>query len=54
MPPFPELSATDLTALRHYIRERARYKPTFLEQIGTAWHYLLLMLKMKLKSWGWL
>jgi quinohemoprotein ethanol dehydrogenase len=54
MPPFPELSANDLSALRHYIRERARYQPTFLEQIGTAWHYLLLMLKMKLKSWGWL
>jgi quinohemoprotein ethanol dehydrogenase len=54
MPPFPELSSNDQTALRHYIRERARYKPTFLEQIGAAWHYFMLMLKMKLKSWGWL
>ena len=54
MPPFPELSAEDLTALRHYIRERARYQPTIWEQISTAWHFFLLMLKMKLKAWGWL
>jgi hypothetical protein len=24
------------------------------EQIGTAWHYLMLSLKMKLKAWGWM
>jgi quinohemoprotein ethanol dehydrogenase len=54
MPAFPELKPEDLSALQHYIRERARYKPGFFEQIGTAWHYLMLMIKMKLKSWGWL
>ena len=54
MPPFPELSAADLAALRHYIRERARYKPTFGEQLGAAWHYLCLLVKMKLKAWGWI
>jgi quinohemoprotein ethanol dehydrogenase len=54
MPPFPELNNADLTALQHYIRERARYKPSFSEQIGAAWHYLMLMIKMQLKAWGWL
>ena len=54
MPAFPELKPEDLAALQHYIRERARYKPGFFEQLGTAWHYLMLMIKMKLKSWGWL
>jgi quinohemoprotein ethanol dehydrogenase len=54
MPPFPELTAQDQTALRHYIRERARYKPTFMDQVGAAWHYLMLMIKMKLKAWGWI
>ena len=28
MPPFPELTPEDLNALRHYIRQRARYQPT--------------------------
>jgi quinohemoprotein ethanol dehydrogenase len=54
MPPFAELNNADLTALQHYIRERARYKPSFSEQIGAAWHYLMLMIKMQLKAWGWL
>jgi len=54
MPPFPELTPEDLSALRHYIRQRARYQPTIGEQIGTAWHYLMLMLKMKLLAWGWI
>jgi quinohemoprotein ethanol dehydrogenase len=54
MPPYPELSAADLNALRHYIRQRARYKPTTIEQIATAWHYLMLAMKMKLMSWGWM
>jgi quinohemoprotein ethanol dehydrogenase len=52
MPAFPELQSADQNALRHYIRERARYKPGLFEQLGTAWHYLVLMIKMKLKSWG--
>jgi quinohemoprotein ethanol dehydrogenase len=54
MPPFPELSDADLDALRHYIRQRARYKPSIGEQIGTAWHFLMLMIKMKLMAWGWI
>ena len=54
MPPFPELSAADLSALQHYIRQRARYKPSLGEQLGTAWHYLVLLIKMKLKAWGWI
>jgi len=54
MPPYPELSAADLNALRHYIRQRARYKPTTSEQITAAWHYLTLAMKMKLMSWGWM
>ncbi len=54
MPAFPELSAGDQAALRHYIRARARYQPSFGERIAMAWHYLILMLKMKLKAWGWL
>jgi quinohemoprotein ethanol dehydrogenase len=54
MPPFPELSDDDLAALRHYIRQQARYKPTFGQQVKTIWHYLMLMLKMKLMAWGWI
>jgi quinohemoprotein ethanol dehydrogenase len=54
MPPFPELTDADLAALRHYIRERARAKPTVTEQLGTLWHYSMLMLKMKLLAWGWI
>ena len=54
MPPFPELSDADLTALRHFIRDRARYKPTVGEQLKAAWHFIMLMLKMKLMAWGWI
>ena len=49
-----ELSAADLAALRHYIRQRAQDKPTFSDRFATFWHYLILMLKMKLKAWGWI
>ena len=54
MPAFPELSTADLTALRHYIRQRARHEVTTGDQIGTAWHFMMLSLKMKLKAWGWM
>lgn len=54
MPPFPELTDEQLTDLQHYIRQQARYKPTAWEQIKTAWHFIMLMLKMKLMSWGWI
>jgi quinohemoprotein ethanol dehydrogenase len=54
MPPFPELTDEQLTDLRHFIRERARYKPTIGEQLATAWHFIVLMIKMKLMAWGWI
>ncbi|WP_028008810.1 PQQ-dependent dehydrogenase, methanol/ethanol family [Solimonas flava] len=52
MPAFGELSDEQLLALQHYIRERARYQPTAWEKIKTAWHFIVLMIKMKLKAWG--
>ncbi|MFI4978893.1 MAG: PQQ-dependent dehydrogenase, methanol/ethanol family [Nevskiales bacterium] len=54
MPPFAELSDEDLTALRHYIRQQARYKPSAWDQIKTAWHFICLMIKMKLMALGWI
>ncbi|NKF21472.1 PQQ-dependent dehydrogenase, methanol/ethanol family [Solimonas marina] len=51
MPPFAELSDDDLLALQHYIRQRARYQPTTWDKISNAWHFITLMLKMKLKAW---
>ncbi|MDB5986319.1 MAG: PQQ-dependent dehydrogenase, methanol/ethanol family [Nevskia sp.] len=54
MPPFAEFSDQDLDAIRHYIRERARHKPTVMEQLKSAWHFIVLMLKMKLMAWGWI
>jgi len=53
MPQFGELSDEELLALQHYIRERARYQPSTWDQIKTAWNFIKLMIKMKLKSWGW-
>ncbi len=52
MPAFPELSDQDLEALRHYIRERARYEPSFAAQLGALWNYLRLLVKMQLARWG--
>ncbi|NGY04191.1 PQQ-dependent dehydrogenase, methanol/ethanol family [Solimonas terrae] len=50
MPQFSELSDEDILALQNYIRDRARYKPSAWDQIRTGWHFLMLMLKMKLKA----
>jgi quinohemoprotein ethanol dehydrogenase len=49
MPKFDDLSDQDLAALRQYIRERARYQPTFFEKIGAAWDFITLMIKMEWK-----
>ncbi|WP_157622885.1 PQQ-dependent dehydrogenase, methanol/ethanol family [Solimonas soli] len=53
MPKFAELSDEEIIELQHYIRDRARYRPTTWEKIKTAWHFIGLMIKMKLKAWGW-
>ncbi|HWY24241.1 MAG TPA: PQQ-binding-like beta-propeller repeat protein, partial [Nevskia sp.] len=54
MPPFPELSDEQLNDLRHYIRQQARYKPGAWDQIKSAWHFICLMIKMKLMALGWI
>lgn len=51
MPRFEELSDDDLTAIRHYIRERSRYKPSIGEQLGAAWDFIKLLVKMKWKQY---
>lgn len=51
MPPFPEFSDQDLSALQHYIRERARTKPSVWAQLESAVHFLWVLLKMKLAQW---
>ena len=51
MPRFEELSDDDLTAIRHYIRERSRYKPSIGEQLGAAWDFIKLLIKMKWKQY---
>ena len=53
MPVFPELSDQDLLALRHYIRQRARYKSSTWTQVEAAWWYLTVLTKMQLAKWGW-
>lgn len=47
MPRFDELSDQDLDAIRQYIRERARYRPSFWDQVKVAWNFIGLMIKMK-------
>ncbi len=54
MPAFPELSAEQLEALRHYIRERARHEPSAWSQLVAIWNYLVLLVKMKLAAHGWI
>jgi len=54
MPPFPELTDEQLADLQHYIRQQARYKPSAWTQIKTAWHFICLMIKMKLMALGWI
>jgi quinohemoprotein ethanol dehydrogenase len=52
MPPFAELEDADLDAIRHFLRERARYQPSAWDQIKAAGKFLWVMFKMKLASWG--
>ncbi len=54
MPPFAELKDVELEAVRHYIRERARYEASTWEQIKTAVHFIWVMLKMQLARLGWI
>jgi quinohemoprotein ethanol dehydrogenase len=53
MPIFPELSDQDLLALRHYIRQRARYNPSSWTQVAAAWSYTVLLAKAQFAKWGW-
>jgi quinohemoprotein ethanol dehydrogenase len=52
MPPFPEFGEAELNDLRHYIRQRAEYDPSLLEQARFYGHLLWVMFKMKLLAWG--
>jgi quinohemoprotein ethanol dehydrogenase len=54
MPKFEEFSDADLQDLQHYIRERARYKPSFWEKVSTIWHFIKLTIKMELMKRGWI
>lgn len=54
MPMFPELTDEELDAMRHYIRERAEYKPTAWSQIKAVWNFIVLLIKAKLAAWGWI
>jgi quinohemoprotein ethanol dehydrogenase len=54
MPPFEEYSDADLENLRHYLRERARYEPSTLDQLKQAWNFIVLLVKMQLLKWGWI
>lgn len=54
MPKFDDFSDADLEALRHYIRERARYEPSAWEQIKSIWNIAVLLIKMELIKRGWM
>jgi quinohemoprotein ethanol dehydrogenase len=55
MPAFAELSDAELQALQHYIRQRARTPPpSAWNQLGAAWGYVKLLVKMELAKRGWL
>jgi quinohemoprotein ethanol dehydrogenase len=53
MPRFEEFTDADLEALRHFIRERARYEPSAWDQIKQIWGFIMLMIKMELAKHGW-
>ncbi len=53
MPEYPELGPPELEALRHYIRQRARTRPSVWDQVKTVANYLRLLLKMELAKRGW-
>ena len=52
MPVFSEMNNEQLEELRHYIRERARYKPSVWSQVQAVWNYIVLMAKMQLAKLG--
>lgn len=52
MPVFSEFSENDLEALRHYIRQQARREPSAWDDVRAAWNFIVLMIKMKLASFG--
>ncbi|HUS17928.1 MAG TPA: PQQ-dependent dehydrogenase, methanol/ethanol family, partial [Chloroflexia bacterium] len=54
MPVFEELTDQELEAIRHYIRERARYKPGVWDQVVAVWGYVVLLVKAQLYKIGWL
>ena len=53
MPPFAEFSDAELEALQHYIRQRARHEPSVWDQLGQAWDFIKLMVRMELAKRGW-
>ncbi len=52
MPPFPEFDAAKLEDLRHYLRERADYKPSFFDTLKMYWRFGIVLIKMQLMKWG--
>jgi quinohemoprotein ethanol dehydrogenase len=54
MPKFVEFTDADLEAMRHYIRDRARYKASAWDQIKSLWGFVVLMVKMELMKRGWM
>ncbi len=53
MPKFEEYTDADLEALRHYLRERARYEPSAWDQIKQIWEFVSLLVRMELRKYGW-
>ncbi len=53
MPIFDEFSDAQLDALRNYIRQQADYQPSAWDQLKTAWHFAVLMVKMELEKRGY-
>jgi quinohemoprotein ethanol dehydrogenase len=53
MPMFDELSDAELDQMRNYIRQQADYQPSAWDQLKTASHFIVLMLKMELARRGW-
>ena len=53
MPIFDELDDEQLDGLRNYIRQQADYQPSAWDQVKTAWHFAVLMVKMELAKRGY-
>lgn len=54
MPKFDEFTDAELTAMQHYIRQRAEEKPSIWSQVKAIWGFLVLMVKMELVKRGWI